>query len=273
MDEYDACGVVLTVVVKNVHRQVGFHALRFAGHDGYMRAPRIPPAAAHVFVDDVDAPQLASADAHHLWRVLRLRDGERVTVADGRGRWRVFGVTGGQGLEPVSDATAVDPPAPPIVIGVALAKGDKPELTVQKLTELGVDRIVLLAAARSVVQWDDHKAARNLERLRAVARAAAMQSRRAFLPVIDPVTTLAALAAEAPGFALAHPDGAPPTAAVTRLAVGPEGGWTDEELALVGQHVDLGPTTLRAETAALAAGVLLTALRDGRIAHGSDLTT
>jgi 16S rRNA (uracil1498-N3)-methyltransferase len=151
------------------------------------------------------------------------------------------------------------------VIGVALAKGDKPELAVQKLTELGVDRVVLLAAARSVVQWDGPKAARNLERLRSVARSAAMQSRRVFLPVIDPVTTLAALAEQEPGLALAHPEGAPATPEVTALAVGPEGGWSDEELALVGPRVDLGPTTLRAETAAVAAGVLLTALRDGRI--------
>lgn len=230
-----------------------------------MRASRIPPAAAHVFVDDLAAPQLAEEDAHHLWRVLRLRGGERVSAADGRGGWRLFVVAGGNRLEPASDEETTDAPVPGIVIGVALAKGDKPEMAVQKLTELGVDRIVLLAAARSVVQWDEGKAARNVERLRAVARAAAMQSRRVFLPIIEPVTTLAGFAAAEPGLALAHAAGAPLTAGLTAIAVGPEGGWTDEELALVVNRVDLGSTTLRAETAAVSAGVLLTALRDGRI--------
>jgi 16S rRNA (uracil1498-N3)-methyltransferase len=67
------------------------------------------------------------------------------------------------------------------------------------------------------------------------------------------------------GVALAHAPGARLDASVTTIAVGPEGGWSDEELDVISRHVDLGPTTLRAETAAMAAGVLLTALRDGRI--------
>jgi 16S rRNA (uracil1498-N3)-methyltransferase len=217
-----------------------------------------------VFVDDIDEPVLAADDAHHLVRVLRLRDGEHVTVADGRGSWRLC-VFGDHALVPEGAAEVAVAPARLVVIGFALTKGDKPELAVQKLTELGVDRIVPLAADRSVVMWDDGKAARNLDRLRAVARAAAMQSRRAFLPLVDPVTTLRAFAAAEPGAALAHPGGAPVTDALASVAIGPEGGWSDEELAIVPARVDLGPTTLRAETAALTAGVLLTALRDGRI--------
>ena len=217
--------------------------------------------AAHVFVDDIDAPTLADDDAHHLARVLRLRAGEEVTVADGRGGWRLCAFADGARLEPVGAVERVAPPPVAVAVAFALTKGDKPELAVQKLTELGVDRIVPLAAERSVVQWDDAKAARNVERLRAVARAAAMQSRRAFLPVVDDVTALEQLA----GIALAHPGGAPLDPSGTTIAVGPEGGWSDAELAAVGRHVDLGPTTLRAETAAVAAGVLLTALRDGRV--------
>jgi 16S rRNA (uracil1498-N3)-methyltransferase len=217
--------------------------------------------AAHVFVDDIDTPALAPDDAHHLARVLRLRPREEVTVADGRGGWRLCVFADGSRLEPVGDVERVAPPSVPVTVAFALTKGDKPELAVQKLTELGVDRIVPIAAARSVVHWDDAKAQRNVERLRAVARAAGMQSRRAFLPVVDGVTSLALLG----GVALAHPDGAPLDASVTAIAVGPEGGWSDEELASGSRHVDLGPTTLRAETAAVAAGVLLTALRDGRV--------
>jgi 16S rRNA (uracil1498-N3)-methyltransferase len=230
----------------------------------YSDVPRLPAAAAHVFVDDLDSPRLSDADVHHLGRVLRLRAGEAVTAADGRGGWRACTFAGERALSPAGETARVEPPAP-IVVAVALTKGDKPELAVQKLTELGVDRVVPLAAARCVVRWDDDKAERNLKRLREVARAAAMQSRRVFIPTIDPVTTVADLAASLPALALAHPDGAPLGDPATPVAIGPEGGWTDEELAAVPRHVDLGPTTLRAETAAVAAGVLLTSLRDCRI--------
>ncbi|MEY2419211.1 MAG: rRNA (uracil1498-N3)-methyltransferase [Actinomycetota bacterium] len=221
------------------------------------------PAAAHVFVDDVDAPALNADDAHHLARVLRLRSGEEVTVADGRGGWRLCAYADGPHLEPIDDVERVAPPSVPVTVAFALTKGDKPELAVQKLTELGVDRIVPITAARSVVQWDDAKAARNVERLRAVARAAAMQSRRAFLPVVEGIATLASLAGD--GVAVAHASGDRLDESITTIAVGPEGGWTDEELGVISRHIDLGPTTLRAETAAVAAGVLLTAVRDGRV--------
>lgn len=223
---------------------------------------RLPALAAHVFVADLDAPALAADDAHHLSRVLRLRAGEQFTAGDGVGRWRLCTRRGDDGIEAAGAIEVMARAAPEITIAFALTKSDKPELTVQKLTELGVDRIVPIAAARSIVRWDDAKTARNVERWRAVAHAAAMQSRRAWLPVVDDVCDLARLVGNGAPVALAHPDGAPPTLATPTVAVGPEGGWTDDELALAPTHVDLGPTTLRAETAALAAGVRLTALRD-----------
>jgi 16S rRNA (uracil1498-N3)-methyltransferase len=241
-----------------------------AGHDGavpHSENARLPATAAHVFVDDLGAPHLAEPDAHHLARVLRLRDGEAVTVADGRGGWRLCAFRDGPSLEPTGPITrAVE--LRPVVVAFALTKGDKPELAVQKLTELGVDRVVPLAAARCVVQWDDKKTERNLARLREVARAAAMQSRRAFLPTVERVMTVAELAASEAGLALAHPGGGPISDPATPVAIGPEGGWSDEELAAVPHRVDLGATTLRAETAALAAGVLLTALRESRVSPG-----
>jgi 16S rRNA (uracil1498-N3)-methyltransferase len=210
-------------------------------------------AAAHVFVDDIGAPELAADDAHHLARVLRLRPGEEVTIADGHGGWRRCAFAGGAHLEPLGDVEHVERPEVAVTVAFALTKGDKPELAVQKLTEMGIDRIVPITAARSVVVWDGDKAARNVARLRAVARAAAMQSRRAFLPVVEDVATLQAIAGD--GVALAHADGGPLDETLTTIAVA--------------RHVDLGPTTLRAETAALVAGVLLTGLRDGRIGSGS----
>lgn len=229
---------------------------------GVRQSPRLPALVAHVFVQDIALPVLTNDDAHHLLRVLRLRDGERFTAGDGRGAWRECVVAEGS-VTPDGDVQHVPEPSPVLTVGFALTKGDKPELTVQKLTELGIDRIVPIAAARSVVQWDASKAARNVDRLRTVARAAAMQSRRAWLPEVAEVTTLGALTLD--GAALAHPDGSPLTLSTPTVLIGPEGGWDDAELGLVESHVDLGTTTLRAETAALAAGVLLAALRDQRI--------
>ena len=111
-------------------------------------------AAAHVFVADLDAPAVDESDRHHLERVLRLRLGERVTASDGAGTVRECIVRDGLVLEPASETVVEDRPAPPITIGFALTKGDRPEWVVQKLTELGVDTIVPFVAKRSVVRWD-----------------------------------------------------------------------------------------------------------------------
>src|SRR4051794_39478019 len=115
-----------------------------------------PAGKAHVFVDDLDALELADDDHHHLARVLRLRTGDELTASDGAGRWRQcrFGTP----LEPLSPIEFDEPPQPEITIAFALVKGQRPEWIVQKLTEIGVDRIVPFLAERSVVQWDDEKA-------------------------------------------------------------------------------------------------------------------
>jgi 16S rRNA (uracil1498-N3)-methyltransferase len=215
-----------------------------------------------VLVEGLEPPVLAGDDDHHLRRVLRLRVGDPLTVADGAGRWRAARLTA-TGLESTSEIVAWEPPTPTLTVAFALTKGDKPELVVQKLTELGVDRIVPLRAARSVVRWDDAKEGKALERLRAVARAAAMQCHRPDLPEVAPVTDLRALAA-VPGVALADRAGERPSLAHTTIVVGPEGGWDDGERALGLPTVQLGPHVLRAETAAVTVGALWTALR-GRV--------
>ena len=220
-------------------------------------------SSAHVFVDDLDAPALAPDDRHHLARVLRLRAGETVSVSDGAGRWRRGVWTDDGGVEPAGEVEHVPRPAPPITVGVALLKGDRPEWVVQKLTELGVDRIVPLATARTVVRWEGAKAARHVERLRRVAREAAMQSRRAWLPEVADVSGLPELAG--PGVALAEPGGAPLSLAHPTVLVGPEGGWAPEEVGLGLPTVDLGPSVLRAETAAVAVAAVLAALRAGHV--------
>jgi len=213
------------------------------------------------FVDDFDEPSLADGDRHHLTRVLRLRPGDPLTVGDGSGRWRPAVLTP-EGVEVTGTTIEATRPTPALAVGFALVKGDKPELIVQKLTELGVDRIIPFRAERSVVRWDDARAAKAVARLRAVARAAAQQSHRPHLPEITDVADLATLAAQ-PGVALTDRTGAAPTLEHPTLLVGPEGGWAPEERAGAAAWVRLGGHVLRAETAAVTAGALLTALRAG----------
>ncbi|MGH9224274.1 MAG: RNA methyltransferase PUA domain-containing protein, partial [Acidimicrobiales bacterium] len=110
---------------------------------------------AHVFVGDVERPALSTDDRNHLERVLRLRPGDEITVSDGAGRWRRCLVSG----EPVGDVVMEARPAPPVAVGVALSKGERPEVAGPKLTEVGVVRIGPVTAARSGVRWDGARAA------------------------------------------------------------------------------------------------------------------
>lgn len=233
-------------------------------------------AAAHAFVADLEAPTLSAEDHHHLWRVLRLAPGTRVTVGDGAGAWRLATLRGAdRHVDPVGDVVVEVRPTPPIGVAFALTKGERPEWTVQKLTELGVDRIIAVAAARSVVRLDDERAARAAERWRRVAREAAMQCRRAWLPAVEGVITFANLAAASGRtLALAHPGGEPPSLARPLVAVGPEGGWDPAELALAAPatFVGLGDLVLRAETASLAVATLLVAMRQGTVPSPSPRT-
>ena len=153
-----------------------------------------------------------------------------------------------------------------MTVGFALTKVEWPEWVVQKLTAAGVDRLVRLLAARSVGRLGEQAVGGRVERWRRVAREAAMQSRRTTLPVIEePVPVAESVAGLGAGVALAEPGGDPPSLERPAVLVGPEGGWSSEELALGPALVDLGPTVLRAETAAVAAAVLLGALRAGLV--------
>lgn len=215
-------------------------------------------AKAHAFVADVDAPELDPADRHHLERALRLRVGDEITVADGAGRWRHcrFGPV----LEPTDGVVADPDPHPAITVAFAPVKGARPEWVVQKLTEIGVDRIIPFLGDRSVVQWDEAKVTRQHERLETIVREAAMQSRRSRLPVVEALTTFDALAPR-DGAVIAAPDGHPPTIAGSLVLVGPEGGWSDRERAFGLSAICLATNVLRAETAAIAAATTLCGLR------------
>jgi len=242
--------------------------------------PADVPATAHLFVastaDLTDRLDVSGEDAHHLARVLRLRPGETVTVADGSGWWRAYRVeSAGRAaagaavaLEALAERQREPALAPRLAVAFALTKADKPELVVQKLTELGVDRIVPVLAERSVARPDDGKARREAERWRRIAKEAARQCRRANLPVVEDLRPLQALAGH-PGLVVAERNGGPVDALVEPpggellVVVGPEGGLAGGEVDALEPwaRLDLGPHVLRAETAAIAAAALLGSAR------------
>ena len=238
-------------------------------------------AVAHTYTDRLDdAIRIEGDDGHHLQRVRRLEPGERVTAADGYGRWRSYVIAAARegvlDLRAVSELEHEPVLEPGLTVAPSLTKGDRPELVVQKLTELGVDRVVVVEAARSVVHWDDRRAANAMQRLARVAREAGAQSRRARLPVLEGPVAPADIA-DHPGLVVADPAGVaadalalPPAVPGSRaewlVAVGPEGGFTDAELDryAAAPRLAVGPFVLRAETAAIAAAAALA----GRRARG-----
>ncbi|CAN5384681.1 16S rRNA (uracil(1498)-N(3))-methyltransferase [soil metagenome] len=210
-----------------------------------------------MLVHDIATPSLSERSEHHLFRVLRVNNGDLVTVTNGRGSWRPCRASGST-LQPDGDIEYVDEPLPAVELFVAIPKQDRPEWLVQKAKELGVDRIVLLHAERSVVRWTGERAGRHLAKLAIVAQEAAMQSRRVRVPVVEgPVDASSILGTSH----VATPGGRPIAPGDPRLAIGPEGGWSDAEVDRSLGAVDLGPHVLRVETAALAAATLLVAGR------------
>ncbi len=222
-----------------------------------------------VFVDDLDHPVLDRDDHHHLAKALRVPAGAAVTVGDGLGRWRpvVFDPDGsGLAAETVGEVMEEALPIWSLTVAFAPVKGERPEWTVQKLTELGVDRIVPILTERSVVRWDAKRWEKQATKWRRIGREASMQSRRVRLPIIDDLTSLAALVADHGEVVLADPDGDPLGPADRFVVIGPEGGWAPTERS--GRRlVSLPGGVLRAETAALTAAVIMALHRDGAPAN------
>jgi 16S rRNA (uracil1498-N3)-methyltransferase len=211
---------------------------------------------------------------HHLRDVLRLAPGEAVELFDGRGAaWEARIEPGFEGLA-LGPRRSAAPRGTPLHLLFALAKGEKNELVIQKATELGAARLVPFAAERSVVRLDEGRGEARAVRWRRIAAEASRQCGRADLPeVAAPASLAAALAGVPEGFRLVvfHGDGGAPLgslglegAAGVAAVVGPEGGLDEGELSAcraAGALVaGLGPRTLRAETAAIAAVALLQAL-------------
>jgi 16S rRNA (uracil1498-N3)-methyltransferase len=220
--------------------------------------------------------EVTGDEAHHAVAVRRLREGERVVLTDGLGTSatgavastgkRVFAVT-------VESLGRTERPDPAITVVQALPKGERGELAVEVLTEVGVDRIVPWAAARSVAVWKGERAAKSHAKWQATAREAAKQSRRSWLPTVTPLATtadLASIVADADLAVVLHEDATAPLSAVDVPAsgrivvvVGPEGGIAPDELSsLAGAgavSVRLGAEVLRTSTAGVVAVAALLA--------------
>lgn len=231
----------------------------------------VPSALAHFFVADLDEPELEPGDLAHLLGPLRAKDGAVVTCSDGRGSWR-RAVVRRRGrrdaeLEPVGAVEREPAPEPALGVAFALTATTRPERVARRLTEVGMDRLVVVTARRSPPLRSPEPV---LERMGRVVREAASQSRRAWLPALAVADGLgAAVSLCGDRVVLADRGGGPWPTKVSAAVSGPEGGWAPEERALAVEAgwpiVGLGPTQLRAETAALACGVLLAACRAGTV--------
>jgi 16S rRNA (uracil1498-N3)-methyltransferase len=210
----------------------------------------------------------------HAATVRRIRRGETLILGDGAGGLARCAVeeSGRDGLQArVVDRWQIPPVQPPVTVVQALPKTERSESAIELATEAGADSFVAWRAARCVARWEGSRAEKGLRRWRAVARAAAQQSRRAHIPSVDGVLTTESLsqrisdavASGASVLALHESAGAHLTelplaqAKAVMLVVGPEGGIARDELAALTDAgavaVRLGPTVLRTSTAAAVA--------------------
>ncbi|MFT4287047.1 16S rRNA (uracil(1498)-N(3))-methyltransferase [Nocardioides sp.] len=215
-------------------------------------------------------------EAHHAVAVRRLRPGEQVVLTDGAGVWAAGEVaeTGKRVMEVlIATIETVPAPAPAVTVVQAIPKGERGELAVETLTEIGAATIVPWAAARSVAVWRGDRAERSLNRWRATAREAAKQSRRAWFPAVAEMATtpaVVALVADATLAVVLHEEATAslagldvPAEGEILVVVGPEGGLTDDEVAAFeaagAVTVRLGAEVLRTSTAGVAAVAALLA--------------
>jgi 16S rRNA (uracil1498-N3)-methyltransferase len=222
---------------------------------------------------DGNVVELRGDEGRHAARVRRLEVGEPVLVGDGRGVVLACSVDAvlADGLRlAVLDRRVEPEPTVRLIVAQALPKGDRAELAVEVLTELGVDEIIPWAASRSIAQWRAERGEKALAKWRRTAQEASKQSRRARVPVIGELANTAALCAGSGPMLVLHESAELglsavdlPDAGDLRLVVGPEGGISDAELdqflAAGARVVRLGTPVLRTSTAGAAALAVLSA--------------
>lgn len=228
--------------------------------------------------------RLDGDDHAYLFRVRRLAVGDPVQLFDGAGREApsvAVEIGPGHAVLEVGAVAARPPLAPTITVLQAVLKGERMDWCLEKLVEVGVDAIVPVETARTVVHLDDERRARRQARHQRIAAEAARQCGRADVPPVAPARRVAdALAAVTAGVRLVADPGvdhpllaaAPADATTVALLIGPEGGLTADEVeraqAAGFVAISLGATVLRAETAGFAAAFALRAARAVRAVHG-----
>lgn len=224
-----------------------------------------------------DILSLSKEQEHHVYKVLRGRAGDRLEVVDGAERLFVAELADGREAmirEERSAAMSIGG----VTLYQAVPKGRHMDLVIEKATELGVDLVVPLSTQRGVVRLSDGDG--KVGRWRRVAEAAARQSLRLRIPEVREVVSFPEAVSEAgeTGVVLHNEPGLPPLEDVVPgppgppavgLFVGPEGGFSDGELARAGDYglrlASLGPYRLRSETAGIVAVARICAVLERRV--------
>lgn len=224
-----------------------------------------------------DTVTIGGEDARHIGKVMRCRPGDQLIVSDGATRevlGEIHSIRSEEVVVHIVDERAMEnEPQIDIWIAQALPKADKMETVIQKCTEIGAARIIPFESARTIVQYDERKAAKRRERWRKIAKEAAEQSHRNRIPAIDEAYTWKQMLELVPQAGKAWICYEKNTGSGLKqslrqyikqnerehapllLIIGPEGGFEPQEIAAVekagGECVSLGKRILRTETAAM----------------------
>jgi 16S rRNA (uracil1498-N3)-methyltransferase len=235
------------------------------------------PAYFLVPTNDLNAPvfNISGTEAHHALRVRRVKESEKLVVTDGQGLVadvEVLTIGPGEQLTVKVLAKRIkQQESPKIIVAQALAKGERAELAIEILCEVGVDEIIPWQANRSIVKWDNEKLSKGRDKWQAIAKESTKQSRRAFFPIVSDALDSSELSNQFDKYeqvVVLDPDSEIKFSKLTAdlknnvlLVIGPEGGIDESEMDLFtkagANKASLGETILRTSTAGGIAVALL----------------